>query len=515
LFLERRYRILEQDYSRRHDTAHGTGFRLWPQAPGSPSMRRMTISSVLYAAGAVLEAWLAAMLFVCWRGLRAVNTRWPALLAVGFACNAVRCALFAGGYGNVPLAAGAYVLTTMLGGIAVVLLTAALLDYLGMRGAAARRLTLGAAGVLVLTIAAVALRAITRGHALLVVNVIFLAWIALFARALVREPRSGHGLVLAALLAYPVGSVAANLGWLPFELLPTIELVPLTAIGMTVLTTGLLRAHRRAQAERALAEDALAEREHAQAALRAANESLEHRVALRTQQLRETIEGLESFTRNVSHDLRGPLGGIAGVAKLARDEVAEGRVAAVDRLLAAIAAQADDSVRLVGALLDLARAGNAEPRATRFALAPLVAEAIATLGDAARPAAVTIAIGPLPEVVADRDMLRQVFVNLIGNACKFAAGAVQPHVEIGRAATPAGEGFYVRDNGVGFAPDAAARLFKPFQRLHGESFEGLGVGLSIVRRIVAHHGGRVWAEGTPGQGATFWFTLGEAARAAA
>jgi signal transduction histidine kinase len=475
----------------------------------------MAISSVLYAAGAVLEAWVAAMLFVCWRGLRAAQSRWPGLLAAGFALNAARCTLFATGYGNVPLATGAALLTTVLGAGAVVLLTAALLDYLGLRGPVARRLNLGTAVLIALTVAAVALRAITRGQAFLVLNVFFVAWIVLFARALLREPHSGHGVVIAALLAFPVGSVAANQGWLPFELLPTIELVPLTAIGLTVLTTGLLRAHRQALAERALAEAALAERERAQAALRAANESLEQRVALRTQELRETIEGLESFTRNVSHDLRGPLGGIAGVAKLARDEVAEGRVATVDRLLAAIADQADDSVRLVGALLALARAGDAEPRATRFALAPLVAEAIAALGDAARPTAVTIDIGPLPEVVADRDLLRQVFVNLVGNACKFAAGAVRPHVEIGRVATPAGDEFYVRDNGIGFAPDAAARLFKPFQRLHGDRYAGVGVGLSIVRRIVVHHGGRVWAEGTPGQGATFWFTLAQPTRAAA
>jgi signal transduction histidine kinase len=195
--------------------------------------------------------------------------------------------------------------------------------------------------------------------------------------------------------------------------------------------------------------------------------------------------------------------------------VADGNVDSADRLLAAIARQADDSARLVGALLALARASDAEPRTTRFELAPLVSEAVAALGETARPAAVTIDVGPLPEVVADRELLRQVFVNLIGNACKFAAGAVRPHVEIGGVPTPAGEAFYVRDNGIGFASEAAARLFKPFQRLHGEKFEGIGVGLSIVRRIVAHHGGRVWAEGEPGAGATFWFTLGAPERAAA
>jgi len=475
----------------------------------------MVISSILYATGALLEAWLAAMLLVCWRRLRDSGARWPGLLAAGFACNAVRCGLLAWGEGNVTLEHVPSMITSVLAATAIALLTAALVDYAGLRRVTARRIDLGTILLLVLTVGAVALHEITRGETLIVVNLFFFVWIALFARALMREPHSGHAFVIGALFAFPVGSVAANEGWMPFELLPVIELVPITAIGLTVLTTGLLRSHRRAQLERAVAVKALAEREQAQVALRAANETLEHRVAVRTQELHETIEGLESFNRTVSHDLRGPLGGISGLAKLARDEVADGNVDSADRLLAAIARQADDSARLVGALLALARASDAEPRTTRFELAPLVSEAVAALGETARPAAVTIDVGPLPEVVADRELLRQVFVNLIGNACKFAAGAVRPHVEIGGVPTPAGEAFYVRDNGIGFASEAAARLFKPFQRLHGEKFEGIGVGLSIVRRIVAHHGGRVWAEGEPGAGATFWFTLGAPERAAA
>jgi signal transduction histidine kinase len=476
-------------------------------------MGAMVISSVLYATSALLEAWLAAMLLVCWRRLRGGGATWPGLLAAGFAFNAVRCCLLANGEGNVTLERGASMVTSALAVGTIGLLTAALADYANLRRRVARRVNAVTSALLALVFAAIVLGAITRGQALLVVNLFFTGWILLFLRSLVREPRSGHGLVVVALLAYPLGSVAANAGWLPFEYLPTIELVPITAIGVTVLTTGLLRAHGRAQAERAVAVQALAEREQAQTALRAANETLEHRVALRTQELRETIEGLESFTRSVSHDLRGPLGGIAGLAKLARDEMADGNAGEADRLLAAIATQADNSVRLVAALLALARAGDAEPHTTRFALAPLVSEAVAALGEAARPPAATIAVGPLPEVVADRELLRQVFVNLVGNACKFASASVRPRVEIGSLPTPAGDAFFVRDNGIGFEPGAADRLFKPFQRLHGRDFDGVGVGLSIVRRIVTHHGGRVWAEGAPGAGATFWFTLDGSGRA--
>jgi signal transduction histidine kinase len=103
---------------------------------------------------------------------------------------------------------------------------------------------------------------------------------------------------------------------------------------------------------------------------------------------------------------------------------------------------------------------------------------------------------------------RQVFANLVGNACKFVRGRSAGRVEGGHASTSNGHAYFVRDNGIGFAPADAARLFRPFERLNGQRFKGAGVGLSIVKRIIDHHGGRVWAEGTPGAGATFWFTLG-------
>ena len=117
-------------------------------------------------------------------------------------------------------------------------------------------------------------------------------------------------------------------------------------------------------------------------------------------------------------------------------------------------------------------------------------------------------VGALPVVVADPGLLRQVYVNLIGNALKFSAGAAAPRVDVGVAAERRPPVFFVRDNGVGFAAGDAVRLFEPFQRLHAGRFAGHGVGLSIVRRIVERHGGRVWAESSPGAGANFRFTLG-------
>jgi len=293
---------------------------------------------------------------------------------------------------------------------------------------------------------------------------------------------------------------------------PAAELFPLVGIGLTVLTAGLIRAHRQALRETAAAAEALAAREQARAELQAANETLEQRVAARTRELRETIEGLESFNRSVSHDLRGPLGGIAGVAQLARAQVSGGNPAQAERLLDAIARQAEQSVRLVAALLALARAGDAQPQRTRVDSAALVEEVLAAArldgcAQAHAKSSEIVVVGALPVVDADRELLRQAFANLVGNACKFAADVGRPLIEIGHAETERGPAFFVRDNGIGFAPQEAERLFKPFERLHGKRFDGFGVGLSIVRRIVEHHGGRVWAEGAPGQGATFWFTL--------
>ncbi|MFG5407523.1 ATP-binding protein [Piscinibacter sakaiensis] len=139
----------------------------------------------------------------------------------------------------------------------------------------------------------------------------------------------------------------------------------------------------------------------------------------------------------------------------------------------------------------------------------LAIEALGWLQEAEPARTLPVEIGPLPVIDADPLLVRQVLVNLIGNALKFSSQAAQPRVEVG-VAWPDGGGdpvFHVRDNGVGFEPEAAGQLFRPFQRLHGARFPGSGVGLSIVRRIVDHHGGRVWAEGAPGAGACVFFSL--------
>ena len=463
---------------------------------------------LLYAAGALLEGWLAVMLTISGRALRGTDRRWMQWLAAGFACNTVRSVLLALGYGSVSLSAHPSVVTTTLAIGALALMSVALMDYVALGGRAKRLIWLVGGPLLGGLWLAVTAGWLPRGDAIVSASIFFLGWAALFVRAARREPRSGHALVVLAILTFPAIVVALKLGLLPLDLLPASEIIPLAAIGIAVLTTGLVRAHQRALAAAERTAQALAARERAESELRAVNESLEQRVAQRTAHLEENIAGLESFNRSVSHDLRGPLGGIAGLAGIARAKVAEGHLDEAETMLAAIERQADDSFAMVAALLELARAGAAQPQRAPVDTTALAGEVVAALQAAGKTASTEVVVQPLPAVEADPELLRQVFANLVGNACKFVRGRSAGRVEVGHASTSNGHAYFVRDNGIGFAPADAARLFRPFERLNGQRFEGAGVGLSIVKRIIDHHGGRVWAEGAPGAGATFWFTLG-------
>ena len=241
-----------------------------------------------------------------------------------------------------------------------------------------------------------------------------------------------------------------------------------------------------------------------------ANESLEQRVLQRTAELHAVIDGLESFNRSVSHDLRGPLGGIAGAARMAQQFVANHEPERAIKFLQVIATQAETTGQLVDALLARARARDATLHRQPVDMNALAGEVLASLTPATAPAPLPVVVEPLAAIHADRKLVRQVLVNLIGNALKFSARATPPQVRVGMASAMQGEPlFYVRDNGVGFDAHKAQQLFKPFHRLHDARFEGSGVGLSIVQRICERHGGTVWADSAPGQGATFYFSFGD------
>ena len=329
-------------------------------------------------------------------------------------------------------------------------------------------------------------------------------------RRAIDEPGAGHVVLGLALLAVP-GTVAvlAALHTDPgaFRLL---AVLPMLFFGMTLLTVSLQRRRRALEAE-------VTRRAAAETALNDANHNLEATVAARTVELQELVASLEGFNRSVSHDLRGPLGGIAGLARLASDAIGTGDLDMVHRSLAAISAQAETSTKLISALLQLAHVGDAKLARRTVALEALTRDVIAQLrlGQAGASAGATFAtqwiVGDLPDVQADADLLRPVLVNLMANALKFSRDAHPPIVRIEASVDADGVTVHVRDNGVGFSSEAAGQLFQPFMRLHGRRFEGHGIGLSIVRRAVERHGGRVWADAQPDQGAAFHFTLPKAA----
>jgi signal transduction histidine kinase len=450
-------------------------------------------------AGAVSLGTLAALYGVVWRSIR---SRWSACFA---AASLLMAAIYTFDRFTLPAGSAPHPIALSLALVASIFLVEGMTDYVGLPSAWRRLARVGAVAIGIALSLAVALGMAGR-LATFAVYCIYLATVAAMATwAMAREPRSGHGLVLAAVALYPLLVGAAVAHWVPVPMLRYAMILPLAAIGTTLLTTGLLRAQRRADA-------ALRHAERAEESLRAANESLEHRVAERTADLQEMVAALEGFNRSVSHDLRGPLGGIAGASRLVEQALQRGDIRAALRFVPAITQQAETSTQLVHALLTLARVGDAQYAPRRLALERLVREALQLLrlADQKLSAIPIEIITPLPEVEADPDLLRQVYVNLVGNAMKFSRQSSSPRIEIGTVARGSDERvFFVRDNGVGFDSSKAQQLFEPFQRLHSDCFHGHGVGLSIVKRIVQRHGGRVWAESAPGQGATFFFTLGE------
>ena len=228
----------------------------------------------------------------------------------------------------------------------------------------------------------------------------------------------------------------------------------------------------------------------------------------RVEELAAVNAELEAFGYTVSHDLRAPLRHVSGFIRL----LAEGSAGKLDPATAGylplIANAATRMGQLIDDLLRFSRLGRASLRRTGMDLQPLIEEIRATLQPEIEGRTIEWKMGPLPTVQGDRAMLRQVVANLIGNAVKFTRGQPAAAIEITCDSASAEHVFRVRDNGSGFDPRYGHKLFGVFQRLHTEQeFEGTGIGLATVRRIVARHGGRTWAESQPGQGADFFFSL--------
>lgn len=225
--------------------------------------------------------------------------------------------------------------------------------------------------------------------------------------------------------------------------------------------------------------------------------------------LNEANKELESFAFSVSHDLRAPLRHIDGYGAMLAQELAGSLSPEAARYLREMTGASRRMAQLIEDMLEFSRSGRAALRATRVELHELVKASICELEMSTADRDIEWSVEPLPAVRGDPAMLKQVFANLLGNAVKYSRTRERARIEVGVAGEDGGRFVvFVRDNGVGFDMAYVDRLFQPFSRLHStDEFEGTGVGLATVRRIVARHGGRVWAEAAAGRGATFYLTL--------
>jgi signal transduction histidine kinase len=234
---------------------------------------------------------------------------------------------------------------------------------------------------------------------------------------------------------------------------------------------------------------------------------LELRVERRTAELRAANRELEAFSYSVSHDLRAPLRAIAGFVQILEEDHSDKLDDTAKRHLERVKINARRMGQLIDDLLSFSQIGRSTMLRQTVDLAAM-AQSIAHDAIAASGRAIALSVEPLPPAYGEASLLNQVFVNLIGNAVKFTARAANPLVTIGSKELNGEIAYFVRDNGVGFDDRYAEKLFGVFQRLHrADEFEGTGVGLAIVHRIITRHGGRVWAEGKLNGGATFYFTL--------
>ena len=238
------------------------------------------------------------------------------------------------------------------------------------------------------------------------------------------------------------------------------------------------------------------------------NAELEQRVAQRTKQLETVNKELESFSYSVSHDLRAPLRAIEGFSKFILEGYEEKLDSEGKRILGLIRSNTMKMDRLITDILALSRVTRSELRSSKIDMTKMVLSMYSECVTLENRGKLNFVVDQMPDAYGDSTYLKQVWTNLISNAVKFSSKQSKPLISVGGYAENEFNTYFIKDNGAGFDPEYAHKLFTVFQRLHKpDEFEGTGVGLAIVHRIILRHGGKVWGEGTVNGGATFYFSL--------